>query len=110
MVKEKLQEFVWVPIPTNVYTVFQPFFIDFGYKGVAFFSGVYGCLCGWLYRLYKNKNGIGCALYTYAVFALMLQFYQENFFHSLVFLLQFTFFVTLFTQKKVNLLFNFKKS
>lgn len=110
VVKEKLQEFVWVPIPTNVYTVFQPFFIDFGYKGVAFFSGVYGCLCGWLYRLYKNKNGIGCALYTYAVFALMLQFYQENFFHSLVFLLQFTFFVTLFTQKKVNLLFNFKKS
>lgn len=109
VVKEKLQEFVWVPIPTNVYTVFQPFFIDFGYKGVAFFSGVYGCLCGWLYRLYKNKNGIGCALYTYAVFALMLQFYQENFFHSLVFLLQFTFFVTLFTQKKVNLLFNFKK-
>ena len=109
VVKEKLQEFVWVPIPTNVYTVFQPFFIDFGYKGVAFFSGVYGCLCGWLYRLYKNKNGIGCALYTYAVFALMLQFYQENFFHSLVFLLQFTFFVTLFTQKKINLLFNFKK-
>ncbi len=109
VVKEKLQEFVWVPIPTNVYTVFQPFFIDFGYKGVAFFSGVYGCLCGWLYRLYKNKNGIGCALYTYAVFALMLQFYQENFFHSLVFLLQFTFFVTLFTQKKVNLLFNPKK-
>lgn len=109
VVKEKLQEFVWVPIPTNVYTVFQPFFIDFSYKGVAFFSSVYGCLCGWLYRLYKNKNGIGCALYTYAVFALMLQFYQENFFHSLVFLLQFTFFVTLFTQKKVNLLFNFKK-
>lgn len=106
VVKEKLQEFVWVPIPTNVYTVFQPFFIDFGYKGIAFFSGVYGCLCGWLYRLYKNKNGIGCALYTYAVFALVLQFYQENFFHSLVFLLQFTFFVTLFTQKKVQLSFN----
>lgn len=109
VVKEKLQEFVWVPIPTNVYTVFQPFFIDFGYKGIAFFSGVYGCLCGWLYRLYKNKNGIGCALYTYAVFALVLQFYQENFFHSLVFLLQFTFFVTLFTQKKVKLLLNIKK-
>ena len=109
VVKEKLQEFVRVPIPTNVYTCFQPFFIDFGYKGIAFFSGVYGCLCGWLYRLYKNKNGIGCALYTYAVFALILQFYQENIFHSLVFLLQFTFFVTLFTQKKIKLTFNFKK-
>ena len=109
VVKEKLQEFVWVPIPTNVYTCFQPFFIDFGYKGIAFFSGIYGCICGWLYRLYKNKNGIGCALYTYAVFALVLQFYQENIFHSLVFLLQFTFFVTLFTQKKVKLSFNLQK-
>lgn len=110
VVKEKLQEFVWVPIPTNVYTCFQPFFIDFGYKGIAFFSGVYGCLCGWLYRLYKNKNGVGCGLYTYAVFALMLQFYQENIFYSLVFLAQFTIFVTLFTQKKVKLSFNIKKT
>jgi oligosaccharide repeat unit polymerase len=108
VVKEKLQEFVWVPIPTNVYTCFQPFFIDFGYKGIAFFSGVYGCLCGGLYRLYRNKSGIGCGLYTYVVFALVLQFYQENIFHSLVFLLQFTFFVTLFTQKKIKLSFNIK--
>ena len=103
VVKEKLQEFVWVPIPTNVYTCFHPFFVDFGYKGIAFFSAIYGCVSGWLYRLYRNKNGIGCALYTYAVFALVLQFYQENFFQSLVFLTQFTFFVALFTQKKVRL-------
>ena len=38
VVEPKLQEFVYVPIPTNVYTIFQPFFQDFGYKGVAFFD------------------------------------------------------------------------
>ena len=27
VVYDKLQEFVWVPLPTNVYTVFQPFFV-----------------------------------------------------------------------------------
>ena len=106
VVKAKLQEFVWVPIPTNVYTVFQPFFIDFGYQGIAFFSGLYGCLCGWLYSLYKKGNSIGCCLYTYIVFALVLQFYQENIFHSLVFLTQLVFFITLFTQQNIKFVFN----
>jgi oligosaccharide repeat unit polymerase len=110
IVKDKLQEFVFVPVSTNVYTIFQPFFIDFGYRGIAFFAGVYGCLCGWLYRLYKNKNGIGCGLYTYVVYALMLQFYQDNICYSLVYLVQFTFFIALFTQKKVKLSFNKRKT
>ena len=99
VVKEKLQEFVFVPISTNVYTIFQPFYVDFGYKGVALFAGLYGSVCGWLYRLYKNGNSTACCLYTYMVFALVLQFYQENVFLSMVFVLQFIFFVFLFTQR-----------
>lgn len=100
VVKDKLQEFVWVPISTNVYTIFQPFFIDFGYRGIAFFAGIYGCVMGWLYRLHKNKNSTGSCLYAYAVYVMVLQFYQENVFYSLVFVLQFSFFVFLFTQNK----------
>lgn len=103
VVKDKLQEFVFVPVSTNVYTIFQPFYIDFSYPGIAFFAGIYGCVCGWLYRLYKNGNGVGTCLYTYAVYVLLLQFYQENVFYSLVFILQFAFFVVLFTQKKLKL-------
>lgn len=106
VVKQKLQEFVWVPIPTNVYTVFQPFFIDFGYRGVAFFAWAYGCASGFIYHLYRNRNSIGCGLYTYMVYALVLQFYQDNLIYSLVFVIQFTFFVVLFTQDKVKLSFN----
>lgn len=105
VVKDKLQEFVWIPISTNVYTIFQPFFIDFGYKGIAVFAGVYGCAMGWLYRLYKNKNSTGCGLYTYAIYVLLLQFYQENVFYSLVFVIQFSFFVFLFTQNKFKFSF-----
>lgn len=102
VVKEKLQEFVFVPIGTNVYTIFQPFYIDFGYKGIALFAGVYGCVCGWLYRLYKNGDSTGYCLYTYAVYVLILQFYQENVFLSMVFVLQFAFFVTLMTQQHIS--------
>ena len=106
VVKQKLQAFAWVPIPTNVYTVFQPFFVDFGYRGVAFFAWLYGCASGLLYRLYRNRNSIGCALYTYMVYALVLQFYQDNLLYSLVFVIQFIFFIVLFTQNKVKLSFN----
>ena len=102
VVKDKLQEFVFVPVSTNVYTIFQPFFIDFGYRGVAFFAAVYGCLCGFLYRLFRNGNGVGTCLYTYAVYVLLLQFYQENVFLSMVFVLQFAFFIVLLTQQKIR--------
>lgn len=102
VVKDKLQEFVFVPVSTNVYTIFQPFFIDFGYRGVAFFAAVYGCVCGFLYRLFRNGNGAGTCLYTYAVDVLLLQFYQENVFLSMIFVLQFTFFIVLLTQQKIK--------
>ena len=102
VVKDKLQEFVFVPVSTNVYTIFQPFFIDFGYRGVAFFAAVYGCVCGFLYRLFRNGNGAGTCLYTYAVYVLLLQFYQENVFLSMVFVLQFAFFIVLLTQQKIR--------
>lgn len=103
VVKDKRQEFAWVPIPTNVYTIFQPFFIDFGYKGIAFFSCLYGVVAGCLYRLYMNRESIGTCLYTYIVYVLTLQFYQENIFLSMVYVLQLTFFVILFTQQKFRI-------
>jgi len=100
VVKDKLQEFVFVPVSTNVYTIFQPFYIDFGYRGVAFFAAIYGATCGFLYRLFQNGDGIGTCLYTYAVYVLLLQFYQENVFLSMIFVLQFSFFIILLTQQK----------
>ena len=103
VIKEKTQEFVYVPIGTNVYTIFQPFFIDFGYKGIALFAAIYGSVCGWLYRLFRNRNIFGTCLYAYAVYVLVMQFYQENIFLSLVFILQFVFFVILFTQQKIKI-------
>lgn len=87
-VHQKLQDFVWVPMPTNVYTVMQPFFIDFGYAGVAFFGALYGIVFGCLYRCYRNGDGMARVLYTYAIYILVLQFYQDNFILSLSYIIQ----------------------
>ena len=98
----KLQEFVWVPLPTNVFTVFQPFFEDFKYRGVAFFAVFYGFFSGWCYRLMRNGSGVGKCLYVYVVYVLVLQFFQENVMMSLVPVMQFIFFVVLIMQQKIR--------
>jgi len=98
----KLQEFVWVPLPTNVFTVFQPFFEDFKYRGVAFFAVFYGFFSGWYYRLMRNGSGVGKCLYVYVVYVLVLQFFQENVMMSLVPVMQFIFFVVLIMQQKIR--------
>ena len=91
VVEPKLQEFVYVPIPTNVYTIFQPFFQDFGYKGVAFFATVYGTFTGWLYRQCNNGGAISKCVYAYVIEILILQFYQENLILSLSMMIQYCF-------------------
>lgn len=109
VVEKKLQDFVWVPIPTNVYTVFQPFFQDFGYKGVAFFASVYGVFSGWLYRMCKNGDAISRCLYAYILEIFILQFYQENLILSLSVLFQFLIVIIPIVQNFVHFNFNILK-
>lgn len=99
----KLQDYVWVPIPTNVYTIFQPFFQDFGQKGVAFFAFIYGVLSGWVYRLFRNGSAYGKCIYIFIAYVLILQFFQDNLILSTVMALQFFFFVWLMTQDKIHI-------
>lgn len=98
-VEQKLQEFVWVPLPTNVYTVFQPFYQDFQYKGIAFFALIYGLISGYLYRLFRNGSTLGRCLYAYLSVLLILQFYQENLILSTSMFIQLVFFLCLVTQQ-----------
>ena len=108
-VHEKVQEFVFVPIGTNVYTIMQPFFRDFGYYGIAFFAWLYGLVSGLLYRLSYNGKPLYICLYTYMVEVLVLQFFQENIFLSMVFVSQIVFFVLLLTQNKIELSYVWRK-
>lgn len=103
-IEPKLQPFVFIPVSTNVYTVYQPFFQDFGYKGVAFFASVYGVFTGWVYRKFKNGGAIFKCLYAYIAEILVLQFFQENLILSLSTLFQYLFVIILTLQDKYKLL------
>lgn len=102
-VHNNLQQFVMVPVPTNVYTVMQPFYVDFGYGGVAFFAVVYGVLTGGLYRGHVNGHALSRVLYTYLVSLLILQFYQEALFFRFSAVTQLIILLALLTQQTFTL-------
>lgn len=100
---EAFENFVYVPISTNVYTILRPFYQDLGYIGVAYFALIYGVLSGYIYRLAKNGNSIGICLYGYIVFILSLQFFDEMLFAALSQNIQRTLLIILICQTKFKL-------
>lgn len=68
---------VSVPVPTNVYTVMFPYYVDFGYWGILIFSLILGGGWGILYN--EMKRGVPFFTVLYAVFihTLALQFFAD---------------------------------
>ncbi len=98
----RIQEFVWVPLPTNVYTIFQPFYQDFGYTGIAFFALVYGIIAGLTYNSFLNGSFFGRCIYAYIVKVLLTQFFSEDLFQDLITFIYYAFFVYLITQSTLK--------
>jgi len=98
--KSFLNEFVEVPMKPNVYTNIYPYYIDFGYIGIAILSILLGTFYGFIYRktLY-NKNYL--MLYTYFITILTMQYMSELFFT--------TFSTTLQISIIFIIIFNFSK-
>ena len=105
-VVDSVQEFIYVPAMTNLYTIVQPFFVDFGLKGIAYFAFVYGVFIGWIYALYKLGNDFSRCCYTYLVMVLVLQFGQEQIFLAAVPFLRILFLIYILTQTRFSLLWN----
>jgi len=102
-VHARMQDFIWVPLPTNVYTIFHPFFEDFSYNGVAMFAMIYGLGYGFVYRLYKDGNKFGFCFYAYLAEVLLMQFYHESLLQNLVLLTQITLILFLLNPNKYRL-------
>lgn len=94
---ERLQDFVYVPVITNVYTIMQPFYNDFGSMGVAVFGILYGWGAGYVYRkFYDGSNTYKC-IYTFLVEVIIIQFYNENLLQQFHIVVETFFFIVLLT-------------
>ena len=104
----RLQDFVYVPVPTNVYTIMQPFYNDFGYMGVAVFGLLYGWITGYVYRkFYDGSNTYKC-IYTFLVEVIIIQFYNENLLQQFHIVVETFFFIVLLTATNYKLLIKAK--
>jgi len=69
--------FVGVPEPTNVYTVMQPFYHDFGLLGVLLEAVSYGLFFTCLYWLSANGSRFGLVLFSGYSIVLIMQFFAD---------------------------------
>ena len=97
--------YVYVPLPTNVYTILSPFFRDFGYTGIVIFSIVEGAIMGYLYKQAITGNTILKYIYAFVLTFIFLQFFDEQVFRSITQIGYFVIFI-LFCHIK----FNFKRT
>lgn len=98
-------DFVFVPMATNVYTIMKPFYQDLGSSGVAFFAFLYGLGSGIVYRKAKNGQAFSVCLYTYMVFVLTLQFFDELVFASIPQFVQRMFLLFIMCQTEIKVTF-----
>lgn len=78
--KSALQEFVYVPEATNVYTVLFPYYKDFGLTGVIIFASLLGFLFGYIFKMSQKKDIYALTLYSLLAICLVLQFMNDVFF------------------------------
>lgn len=66
-VRPLVQDFVEVPYSTNVYTLYQPYFQDFGILSLPLMQFVFGLLHGAIYRAATDSRPHPAAVYLYAL-------------------------------------------
>lgn len=75
-----IQAYPPTQIPANVYTVFSPYYRDFGLVGVGFFMLLLGSLHGWVFRQLKTGIPIIIVVNALLFYALLMQFFQDQYF------------------------------
>lgn len=71
-----------VPLPTNVYTVLAPSYIDFGFFGIVFSATIQGIVWGTIYSFVKRNFIIFKIIYGTMLYYMGLQFFSDYFAYS----------------------------
>jgi oligosaccharide repeat unit polymerase len=74
-----IRDYAHVPDATNVYTVYEVYFKDFGYFGFGFVA-LFSIFHFYLYRQMKTYGGMYLFLYSVACYPLAMQFFQDQYF------------------------------
>lgn len=79
-----VQEFVFIPYETNVFTIYSPYVRDFGYAYPLFVLFAIGLLQTWLYAKALNTGSPRFAIYSsLLMYPLVMSFFQDQYFSLL---------------------------
>ena len=81
-VKPLVKNFVGTPFLTNVYTLYQPYYLDYGLMALPFFQFGFGFLHGALYRkatIYRPAS-VYIFFFSLSMCPLFLQFFNDQYF------------------------------
>jgi oligosaccharide repeat unit polymerase len=78
-VKSIIEEYVFVPLPTNVYTVFGKAYRDFGFAGTGVYMMLIGYLQGHIYSRAKLGSTYYQLAFVFTMFPLLMQFFQDQY-------------------------------
>lgn len=73
-----LLDYAYVPTPTNVFTVMQPFYQDFSYPGIFIGALIYGLFFSLLYRFTKKYSICSLLVYSLLSISLLTSFFAET--------------------------------
>ena len=74
-----VKEPAYVPIPTNVYTVFHPYLLDFGLIGTVVLPWLLGLFHGALYRGAVRRGGALAVVFAFMLYPLAMQVFQDQY-------------------------------
>lgn len=87
--KKLIQEFVLTPYPTNVYTFYSPYILDFGKIYAWLMLFIYGLLHTSLYYISLLKRKLNSIIYySFLLFPMMLTFFDDLYMSTFSFWIQ----------------------
>lgn len=90
-----LGEWVYVPLPNNVFTTLRPFYVDGGLPWIGIMACVLGTIWGFLYYYQKKGRTMHVVFYALMVGTLFFQSFDDYFFRDLSLVFQNIFFIVL---------------
>lgn len=78
----KLDTFVQVPFPANVYTVFKFYFLELGTRGTLVVMFVIGSLHSLLYLKAKQGGRLSAFLYAFSIYAVIMVIFDDAYYSA----------------------------
>lgn len=78
----KLDTFVKVPFPTNVYTVYKFYFLELGVAGTLLIMGIIGFLHSLLYEKAKEGSRVAVFLYAFSVYSALIVIFDDAYYSA----------------------------